>query len=96
MRISRREFGCLLPAAIAGWPLIAAAQAPNVVETIANYSGTDRQALLEAGARRERGAPSGHGRENNGGPTAACPANEHHAITPLPINQCAGPPISRP
>ena len=55
MRISRREFGCLLPAAVAGWPLTAAAQSPNVVEAIANYSGTNRQAMLEAGARRERG-----------------------------------------
>ena len=55
MRISRREFGLILPAAIAGWPRIAAAQSSNTVETIANYSGADRQAMLEAGARRERG-----------------------------------------
>jgi iron(III) transport system substrate-binding protein len=55
MRISRRELGCIVPAALAGWPLTAAAQSSNAVEAIANYSGTDRQAMLEAGARRERG-----------------------------------------
>lgn len=55
MRISRRELGCILPAALVGWPLTAAAQSSNAVEAIANYSGTDRQAMLEAGARRERG-----------------------------------------
>jgi iron(III) transport system substrate-binding protein len=55
MRISRRELGCILPAALAGWPLKAAAQASNAVDRIANYSGSDRQAMLEAGARRERG-----------------------------------------
>jgi iron(III) transport system substrate-binding protein len=55
MRISRRQFGCMLPAALAVWPLRAAAQSSPSVEAIANYSGTDRQAMLEAGARRERG-----------------------------------------
>src|ERR1700687_3510013 len=55
MRISRRELGCILPAALAGWPLMAAAQSSNAVEGIANYSGGDRQAMLEAGAKRERG-----------------------------------------
>ena len=34
---------------------MAAAQSSNAVEAIANYSGSDRQAMLEAGARRERG-----------------------------------------
>ena len=34
---------------------MAGAQSPNGVEAIANYSGADRQAMLEAGARRERG-----------------------------------------
>src|SRR5262245_27005832 len=55
MRISRRELGCLLPAALAAWPLRAAAQSSNSVAAIANYAGADRQAMLEAGARRERG-----------------------------------------
>jgi iron(III) transport system substrate-binding protein len=55
MRITRRELGCILPAALAGWPLAAWAQSPNAVEAIANYSGGDRQAMLEAGAKRERG-----------------------------------------
>jgi iron(III) transport system substrate-binding protein len=55
MRISRRELGCILPAAFAAWPRTAAAQARNGVEAIANYSGDDRQAVLEAGARREGG-----------------------------------------
>ena len=55
MRVSRRELGFILPAALAGWPLTAAAQPSNAVERIANYSGSDRQAMLEAGARRERG-----------------------------------------
>ena len=55
MHISRRELGCLLPAALVAWPLNAAAQSPNTVEAIANYAGGDRQAILEAGARRERG-----------------------------------------
>jgi iron(III) transport system substrate-binding protein len=55
MLISRRELGGLLPAALAGWPLIAAAQSPNVVGQIANYSGENRLAMLEAGAKRERG-----------------------------------------
>ena len=55
MRITRRELGGILPAALAGWPLSAWAQSPNAVEAIANYSGGDRQAMLEAGARRERG-----------------------------------------
>ena len=55
MRISRRDFGCILPAALATWPLRAAAQTPSAVATIANYAGSDRQAMLEAGARRERG-----------------------------------------
>jgi len=55
MRISRRELGGMLPAALAAWPLAAAAQSSNAVEAIANYSGGDRQAMLEAGARRERG-----------------------------------------
>jgi iron(III) transport system substrate-binding protein len=54
MRISRRELGCVLPAALAGWPLTAAAQSPNAVDVIANYSGGDRSAMLEAGAKRER------------------------------------------
>jgi iron(III) transport system substrate-binding protein len=55
MRMSRRELGGLLPAALACWPLSAAAQSRNTVEAIANYAGADRQAMLEAGARRERG-----------------------------------------
>jgi iron(III) transport system substrate-binding protein len=55
MRISRRELGCIFPAALAGWPLMAAAQSPNAVDAIANYSGADRQTALEAGAKRERG-----------------------------------------
>jgi iron(III) transport system substrate-binding protein len=55
MRISRRELGGIVPAVLAGWSLTASAQSSNSVEGIANYSGTDRQAMLEAGARRERG-----------------------------------------
>src|SRR2546430_16703851 len=55
MLISRRELGGLVPAALAGWPLIAAAQSPDAVGQIANYSGENRQAMLEAGAKRERG-----------------------------------------
>ena len=55
MRISRRDLGLMLPAVLAGWPLKAAAQSANAVERIANYAGSDRQAMLEAGARRERG-----------------------------------------
>lgn len=55
MRISRRDFGRILPAALAGWPLMAAAQTPGAVARIANYAGGDRQAMLEAGARREGG-----------------------------------------
>jgi len=55
MRISRRELGCILPAALAGWPVKSRAQSPNAVDTIANYSGSDRQAMLETGAKRERG-----------------------------------------
>jgi iron(III) transport system substrate-binding protein len=55
MRISRRELGCMLPAALAVWPLTAAAQSPNAVDAIANYSSSDRQAMLEAGAKGEHG-----------------------------------------
>ena len=55
MRISRRDLGLMLPMALAGWTLKAAAQSSNAVEGVANYVGTDRQAMLEAGARRERG-----------------------------------------
>ena len=55
MRISRRALGGILPAALAGWPLRAAAQPTIAVEQIANYAGSDRQAMLEAGARSERG-----------------------------------------
>ena len=55
MRISRRELGCILPAALAGWPRTAGAQSPDAIEDIANSSGGDRQAMLEAGAKRERG-----------------------------------------
>src|SRR5215469_1233220 len=55
MRISRRELGCILPAVLAAYPLKLAAQPSNTVETIANASGADRQAMLEAGAERERG-----------------------------------------
>jgi iron(III) transport system substrate-binding protein len=55
MRISRRDLVRILPAALAGWPLVAAAQTPGAVARIANYAGGDRQAMLEAGARRERG-----------------------------------------
>ena len=55
MRISRRELGCILPAALASCPLRAAAQSSNAVEAIANISGSDRNAMLEAGAKRERG-----------------------------------------
>ena len=45
----------MLPAALAGWPESVAAQSLNAVDAIANYSGGDRQAMLETGARRERG-----------------------------------------
>jgi len=45
----------MLPAALAGWPVSVAAQSLNAVDAIANYSGGDRQAMLETGARRERG-----------------------------------------
>jgi iron(III) transport system substrate-binding protein len=55
MRLSRRELGCLLPAALAGWSPTAGAQSQGALEGIANYSGADRQAMLEAGARREGG-----------------------------------------
>ena len=55
MRISRRELGCILPAAFASWPLRVAAQSSNAVEAIANISSSDRNAMLEAGAKRERG-----------------------------------------
>jgi iron(III) transport system substrate-binding protein len=55
MRISRRDFGRILPATLVGWPLLAAGQPPSAVARIANYTGNDRQAMLEAGARRERG-----------------------------------------
>jgi iron(III) transport system substrate-binding protein len=55
MRISRRELGCILPAALAGWPVKLVAQSSNVVDAIANYSGGDRQAMLETGAKHERG-----------------------------------------
>jgi len=55
MRISRRDFSMMLPASLAGWPLVAAAQTPRAVGEIANYAGSDRQAMLEAGARKERG-----------------------------------------
>jgi len=54
MRISRRELGGILAAVLAVRPRIAAAQS-KTVESIANYSGGDRQAMLEAGARAERG-----------------------------------------
>ena len=54
MRISRRELGGMFAAALAVRPRRAAAQSPNSVETIANYSGANRQAVLEAGARSER------------------------------------------
>src|SRR5258706_10702063 len=53
MLISPTELGGLVPAALAGWPLRVAAQSPNAVERIANYSGDDRQALLKAGPKRE-------------------------------------------
>jgi len=55
MRISRRELGGILAAALAGWSRNAAAQSSNAVEAVANYSGSDRQSMLEAGAKRERG-----------------------------------------
>lgn len=45
----------MIPAALAAWPLKAAAQGTTAVEAIANYSGGDRQAMLEKGARAERG-----------------------------------------
>ena len=45
----------MLPAALAEWPVSVAAQSLNAVDAIANYSGGDRQAMLETGARRERG-----------------------------------------
>src|SRR5258708_7504078 len=55
MRISRRELGGILPAALAMWRGRAAAKSPNAGEATANYSGGNRQAMLEAGARGERG-----------------------------------------
>ena len=55
MRLSRRELGWILPAALAAWPLKLVAQSSSAVDAIANYSGADRQAMLEAGAKRERG-----------------------------------------
>lgn len=55
MRISRRDLGCIIPAALAAWPLSASAESANTVERIANYTGADRQSMLETGARRERG-----------------------------------------
>jgi iron(III) transport system substrate-binding protein len=55
MRISRRDFSRLASAALAGWPLGARAQPRDAVERIATYSGSDRQAMLEAGAKAERG-----------------------------------------
>lgn len=55
MRMSRRELGLILSAALAAWPQRAAAQLSNTVQAIANYSGGDRQAVMEAGAKRERG-----------------------------------------
>src|SRR5258706_3215601 len=54
MRISRRELGGILAAVLAVRPRLAAAQS-TTVESIANYWGGDRQAMLEAGARAERG-----------------------------------------
>jgi iron(III) transport system substrate-binding protein len=45
----------MLPAALAGWPVALAAQSLNAVDAIANYSGGDRQTMLETGAKRERG-----------------------------------------
>src|SRR5215467_6152168 len=53
MRITRRDFSRLIPAALLSSPLKAVAQ-PSV-EAIANYSGGDRRAMLEEGAGRERG-----------------------------------------
>jgi len=56
MRLSRREFsGFLSAAALAGWPLKAAAQAPNGAAAIASYAGGDRRDMLEEGAKKERG-----------------------------------------
>ena len=55
MPISRRELGLILPAALAGWPVKSHAQSSNAVDTIANYSRSDRQVMLETGAKRERG-----------------------------------------
>lgn len=55
MRLSRRELGCIIPAALAVWPLKLGAQPSNAVAAIANYAGADRQAMLEARAKRERG-----------------------------------------
>jgi iron(III) transport system substrate-binding protein len=55
MQITRRDFGRILPATLAGWPFVAAAQTPSAVARIANHAGSDRQGMLEAGARRERG-----------------------------------------
>jgi iron(III) transport system substrate-binding protein len=55
MRISRRELGWLLSAALAGHSLKLAAQSSNAVDAIANYTEGDRQAMLEAGAKLERG-----------------------------------------
>ena len=55
MRISRRELGGILAAAVAVRPRMASAQSPRGVEAIANYAGENRQAMLEAGAKAERG-----------------------------------------
>ena len=55
VRMSRREFGCIIPAALAARPVKTIAQTSGTVDAIANYSGRDRQAVLEAGAKRERG-----------------------------------------
>jgi iron(III) transport system substrate-binding protein len=55
MRISRRELAGILPAVLAAHPVKLGAQPLTTVEAIANTSGRDRQAMLEAGAKRERG-----------------------------------------
>ena len=55
MRISRRELAGIFPAVLAGRSLALAAQSSGTVDAIANYAGGDRQAMLEAGAKRERG-----------------------------------------
>ena len=52
-RITRRDFAGLLPAALLSLPRKAFAQ--TSVETIATYTGADRQTMLEEGAKRERG-----------------------------------------